>query len=40
MLEVTADKEVVWEARGLPLYRAYRVPKEWVKPAASLSLPQ
>ncbi|HVK98589.1 MAG TPA: aryl-sulfate sulfotransferase [Dongiaceae bacterium] len=33
MLEVTAEKEVVWEARGLPLYRAYRVPKEWVKPS-------
>ena len=30
MLEVTPEKEVVWQARGLPLYRAYRVPKEWV----------
>ncbi|MEE2732356.1 MAG: aryl-sulfate sulfotransferase [Pseudomonadota bacterium] len=30
MLEVTQEKEVVWQARGWPLYRAYRVPKEWV----------
>ena len=30
MLEVTPDNEVVWQARGLPLYRAYRVPKQWV----------
>ncbi|HEX4940026.1 MAG TPA: hypothetical protein VFX11_15205, partial [Candidatus Kapabacteria bacterium] len=33
MLEVTPEKEVVWQARGLlPQYRAYRVPKDWVTP--------
>lgn len=31
MLEVTPEKEVVWQARGWPLYRAYRVPKDWVQ---------
>ena len=36
MLEVTPDKEVVWQARGLPLYRAYRVPKDWVKTAQNI----
>ncbi|MCG8314798.1 MAG: aryl-sulfate sulfotransferase [Pseudomonadales bacterium] len=30
MIEVTPNKEVVWEARGQPLYRAYKVPREWV----------
>lgn len=32
MVEVTPDKEIVWEAQGPSLYRAYRVPKEWVDP--------
>ncbi|MCG8316152.1 MAG: arylsulfotransferase family protein [Pseudomonadales bacterium] len=31
MLEVTPEKEVVWQARGWPLYRAYRIPKDWVE---------
>ncbi|HVK98586.1 MAG TPA: aryl-sulfate sulfotransferase [Dongiaceae bacterium] len=39
MIEVTPEKEVVWEARGFPLYRAYRVPKEWVKPAQTALTP-
>lgn len=30
LLEVTADKELVWEAHGPPTYRAYRIPIEWV----------
>ena len=30
LLEVTADKELVWEAHGPPTYRAYRIPFEWV----------
>ncbi len=30
LLEVTADKELVWEAHGPPTYRAYRIPAEWV----------
>ena len=31
LLEVTADKELVWEAHGPPTYRAYRIPFEWVR---------
>ncbi|NPU94868.1 MAG: hypothetical protein HPY82_23435 [Gammaproteobacteria bacterium] len=39
MLEVTPEKEVVWKARGLlPQYRAYRVPKDWVKPTQNTAL--
>ncbi|RLU00333.1 aryl-sulfate sulfotransferase [Ketobacter sp.] len=30
LLEVTADKELVWEAHGPPTYRAYRIPFQWV----------
>ncbi len=30
MLEVTSEKEVVWKANGPMLYRAYRIPKEWM----------
>lgn len=40
MLEVTPEKEVVWKARGWPLYRAYRVPKDWVKPTQNAPINQ
>lgn len=38
MLEVTPEKEIVWKARGWPLYRAYRVPKDWVQSPPNLNL--